>query len=99
MDVFKRTEGRQADALLESYRRKILNDCTFNDKTAPKIKGVVYVGFGEPSFFQSSGSVIPLKYDELHDKIFEVAYKMEVPRSEAMVALSFTSISLSCSRY
>ena len=78
LDAFRRAEGRSADNQLEAYRDRIMKEFQYRDKIAPKIRGFFYVGFSDPTFF--SANVTPLKYDELVEKIYDIAHTMEIPR-------------------
>jgi GTPase SAR1 family protein len=77
LDLFRRNE-RHSDVLLDKYRKKIMQDCSFHNRMSPMIKGIVFVGFSEPLF---GGNITPINFDELNDKIFDTANSMEIPRS------------------
>ena len=78
LNAFRRAERGNADSLLEAYKEKLKREFQYKDKIAPKIRGIFYVGFGDPSFF--GNFLAPLKYEELSDKIYDIACSMEIPR-------------------
>ena len=85
LDVFRRSEGRNTENLLEEYRKRILEEFTSQDRTFPKIRKVVFVGLNEATGFFGTTT----KYDDLNDIIHEEASNMEIPKSNDMFDQSF----------
>ena len=85
LDVFRRSEGKNTENLLEEYRKRILQEFTSQDRTFPKIRKVVFVGLNEATGFFGTTT----KYDDLNDIIHEEASNMEIPKSNYMFDQSF----------